>query len=167
MPSIRVISFSLTRLLLLVNDGLPLCNARASHRADLVTIATWSTWCLSASPLLARCHPKFPALAVCLVHHQRDSHSSIAADPRLHASLWSVPFGIYVMPQTFNFLAAALHPNTLLEISIPESGPSTLEPVVKHLPIKHGEHKAVGNIKRMLKDQNGNVGRVGMIMPEG
>lgn len=61
------------------------------------------------------------------------------------------------MPQTFNFLAPALHPNTILEISIPEPGPSTLEPVVKHLPIKYGEHKAVGNIKRMLQDQQGNV----------
>lgn len=61
------------------------------------------------------------------------------------------------MPQTFNFFAPALHPNTILDISIPEPGPSSLEPIVKHLPIKYGDHKPVGNIKRMIKDHNGNV----------
>ena len=63
------------------------------------------------------------------------------------------------MVRTYNFLAPSLHPNTLLDICIPEPGPSSaaLEPIVKHLPIKHHEFSAVGTIKRLHQTQDGNV----------
>lgn len=61
------------------------------------------------------------------------------------------------MVRTFDFLAPSLHPNTLLDISIPEPGPSAIDPVVRHLPIKYGENKAVGGIKRMAQTPNGHV----------
>ena len=64
------------------------------------------------------------------------------------------------MIPTLNFLAPSLHPNTLLDISIPlpSSSSTSIDPVVKHLAIKHGDHQALGNIKRLVQDSNGHVG---------
>ncbi|GMK59575.1 hypothetical protein CspeluHIS016_0801810 [Cutaneotrichosporon spelunceum] len=50
--------------------------------------------------------------------------------------------------RTADFWAPALHANTLLQISVPEG---ERNPVVRPLPIKHGEHAAVGVVKRMLR----------------
>lgn len=55
------------------------------------------------------------------------------------------------MLPTLDFLLPSLHPSTLLDVSFPLTAPgSTAEAVVRHLSIKHGEHEAVGVVKRML-----------------
>lgn len=53
--------------------------------------------------------------------------------------------------RTVDFWAPALHPNTLLQLSVPEPGDAGRNPVVRPLPIKHGEFASVGVVKRMLK----------------
>jgi hypothetical protein len=50
--------------------------------------------------------------------------------------------------RTADFWAPALHPNTLLQLSVPEG---ERNPVVRPLPIKHNDHAAVGVVKRMLR----------------
>ncbi|ORY27216.1 hypothetical protein BCR39DRAFT_539048 [Naematelia encephala] len=56
------------------------------------------------------------------------------------------------MVQTLDFLAPSLHPNTLVDISYPEPGPSFREPIVRHLAVKHGEYKPLGRAKNMILD---------------
>jgi ribosome biogenesis protein NSA1 len=58
--------------------------------------------------------------------------------------------------RTYNFLAPSLHPNTIVDLAIPESGPSQ-DPIVKHLAIKYGEHESIGHIKRIVNGTDGNV----------
>ncbi|KAL7424169.1 hypothetical protein Q5752_001755 [Cryptotrichosporon argae] len=60
--------------------------------------------------------------------------------------------------RTLDFLAPSLHPNTLLSLSVPEpSATAPREPVVKSLPIKYGEHQALGVGKRIIADTDGSV----------
>ena len=54
------------------------------------------------------------------------------------------------MIRAVNFLTPSLHPNTLLDISYPEPGPSSHEPLVRNVTIKHGDHQPVGHIKRVI-----------------
>lgn len=56
--------------------------------------------------------------------------------------------------RTANFWAPALHPNTILDLSVPEPGPSR-DPIVRSLPIKHNDHAPVGVIKRTLQTSQG------------
>ncbi|KAL1413472.1 hypothetical protein Q8F55_001241 [Vanrija albida] len=56
--------------------------------------------------------------------------------------------------RTLDFWTPALHPSTLLSVSVAEPGPSR-DPVVRSLPIKHGEYEAVGAIKRLVKTNEG------------
>lgn len=56
--------------------------------------------------------------------------------------------------RTVDFWAPALYANTLEEVSIPEPGPSR-DPIVRHLPIKHGEYDPVGVVKRMIAFNGG------------
>lgn len=50
--------------------------------------------------------------------------------------------------------APALHPNTLLHVAVPEPGPSR-DPIVRHFAIKHGDHEAVGVVKKMTRVEEG------------
>ncbi|KAK8869687.1 hypothetical protein IAR55_000255 [Kwoniella newhampshirensis] len=60
-----------------------------------------------------------------------------------------------VREKTLNFLAPSLHPNTLLDLSFsePKIGPSAppSEVIVNHLPIKYGDHRPVGGVRRMIR----------------
>ncbi|WOO77122.1 Ribosome biogenesis protein NSA1 [Vanrija pseudolonga] len=56
--------------------------------------------------------------------------------------------------RTLDFWTPALHPSTLLNVSVAEPGPSR-DPVVRSLPIKHGDFEAVGAIKRLVKTNEG------------
>lgn len=93
-------------------------------------------------------HPKFQT--------RQHTFSTLTSPSSRFANSYTLLFA--PMIRTYDFLAPSLHPNTLLDISIPEPGPSTLEPVVKHLPIKHNEYAAVGTIKRLHQTQDGSVG---------
>ena len=55
------------------------------------------------------------------------------------------PFSI---SRTLDFLPPSLHPHkTLLDIAYPEPGPSSPEPIVRYLAVKHGEYHPLGHIK--------------------
>lgn len=63
-----------------------------------------------------------------------------------------------IMIPTINFLAPSLHPNTLVDLTFPDPGPSSYrEPIVRHLAIKHGEHQPLGLAKRMILRPDGSV----------
>ncbi|KAK4686361.1 ribosome biogenesis protein NSA1, partial [Tremellales sp. Uapishka_1] len=61
------------------------------------------------------------------------------------------------MVRTYNFLAPSLHPNTLVDISISEPGPSSQEPLVRHLAVKHGQFNPLGSVRKMLMGEDGNL----------
>lgn len=63
------------------------------------------------------------------------------------------------MIPTINFLAPSLHPNTLTDVSVPVPSSSSghLDPVVRHLAIKHGDRLPVGSIKQIVKPSNDTV----------
>ncbi len=55
---------------------------------------------------------------------------------------------VYKYPCTLDFLPPSLHPHkTLLDIAYPEPGPSSPEPIVRYLAVKHGEYHPLGHIK--------------------
>ncbi|KIR28878.1 hypothetical protein I307_02953 [Cryptococcus deuterogattii 99/473] len=59
------------------------------------------------------------------------------------------------MTRTYNFLAPSLYPNTLVDISFPEPtigvvNVSPADPVIHHLPVKYGEHNALGGVRKMV-----------------
>ncbi len=83
---------------------------------------------------------------------QASSHVS-GGTRRNRGNCWT-PFS---MSRTLNFLAPSLHPNTLLDIAYPEPGPSSREPIVRYLAVKHGEYLPLGHIKRMVSALDNNV----------
>lgn len=119
--------------------------------------ATWlrGSTCGATHSQHTGAHPKFPPKGVhslrCL--HEFDGPRKAA---RSHVAQKSAKNNLNMI-RTYDFLAPSLHPNTLLDISIPEPGPSSLEPIVRHLPIKYGEHQSVGGIKRMQQATEGSV----------
>ncbi|XAO22647.1 hypothetical protein I312_101420 [Cryptococcus bacillisporus CA1280] len=59
------------------------------------------------------------------------------------------------MTRTYNFLAPSLYPNSLVDISFPEPtigvvNVSPADPVIHHLPVKYGEHNALGGVRKMV-----------------
>lgn len=61
------------------------------------------------------------------------------------------------MVKTVDLLAPSLYPNTLSFLSVPigSSSATPVEPILQHIPVKHGQHQPVSSVKRMLKSRSG------------